>query len=113
MYCSKCGAQNADGSQFCNKCGNNLAPKQPANDALDLQIADAKQGRNAGIIALIICAIIIILLGAASSDVTANNDRSTAVIILIATILDIIGLIISGVVVTYNLAKYERLKKLK
>jgi uncharacterized membrane protein YvbJ len=113
MFCSKCGTQNADGSQFCNKCGNNLALKQPANDALELHIADAKQGIKAGIITGAICLLIIIVLIPMSNNAIAGNDRSTGVLILIAAILDAIGLIVAGVVIVYNAAKYNRLSKLK
>jgi hypothetical protein len=27
VYCTKCGAENSDGSQFCSKCGAAVAPK--------------------------------------------------------------------------------------
>ena len=48
MYCSKCGAQNADGSQFCNKCGAALKPENTSNDAIKIQIDEAVRTEKAG-----------------------------------------------------------------
>jgi uncharacterized membrane protein YvbJ len=41
MYCSKCGAQNTDDSQFCNKCGAELTATL-SNDAIKVQIEEAR-----------------------------------------------------------------------
>ena len=71
MYCSKCGAQNADGSQFCNKCGATIgqstpqptASQQSNNDALKIQIDEAKSSERTGWI-MVAVGFIIIAIGA-------------------------------------------------
>lgn len=39
MFCQKCGTQNSDGVNFCNKCGNNLNP-----DNSSLSVSSTKKG---------------------------------------------------------------------
>lgn len=34
MFCSKCGAQIADGAAFCSSCGNSIAPAQAPAQAV-------------------------------------------------------------------------------
>lgn len=39
MFCQKCGTQNSDGVNFCNKCGNNLNA-----DNSSLSVSSTKKG---------------------------------------------------------------------
>ena len=50
MYCSKCGTQNADGSQFCNKCGAAIGKptSETSNDAIKVQIEDTRHSEKVG-----------------------------------------------------------------
>jgi len=64
MYCSKCGAENTEGSQFCNKCGASIGQSTPQtnNDALKVQINEAKSSEKTGWI-LTAVGIVIMLIG--------------------------------------------------
>jgi hypothetical protein len=98
MYCSKCGAQNADSAAFCQKCGASINQKEPAQVSPPMSTTPQyqvspkkKKGLSAGAIvaivlgSIILLAIIVVgvsctaLLGAAASLSTPAPNATSGV----------------------------------
>jgi len=117
MYCSKCGAQNADGSQFCNKCGaamNAVSQSQPISDAFKLEIEEARHNERVGWVITIVGIAGLVIGGYMAINQAGTHNVSGAfsgiVIASIGTFVAIFGFIIAAV----NNQKREKLiKKLK
>ena len=102
MFCSKCGTELQDGTQFCHNCGNKVgeanqpvSPKEvkvildPSEVVPQKKVADSStsfsgQGSNIGLI-LIIVSIIIDLVGLVSGFIP---------ITIIGTVLFVVGILI-------------------
>ena len=76
MFCTKCGAQLADGTKFCTQCGNQISnaaapaptPKTaPATPAPKTVTAAPKQKKKKNPAVLIICLVVVLLIGAAAA----------------------------------------------
>lgn len=62
MFCGKCGAQNPEGTAFCQKCGASLDPSQPAAKAAGTAAASDKRNRTIGMAAVGIAAVVAVAL---------------------------------------------------
>jgi uncharacterized integral membrane protein len=61
LHCSKCGAQNAEGSKFCSKCGNNLVPQPEDNSLTKLEIEEVRRFERRGWMVTIVGLIIVVI----------------------------------------------------
>jgi len=114
LHCSKCGAQNVDGSQFCNKCGANLAPQptvsQPSNDAIKSQIDEARRKEKIGYGITVVSIILLLILWAAVGQGGGNGNDDIKILVAGLVVFAFIGVIAS----TYwNIKKIALMKKLK
>lgn len=78
MYCSKCGAQNPDGSVFCASCGSNTAAPAPApapSVQVLVQNAKASKGMNFKAV-IVVLAVILVLLFSVLIFVSSNKSES-------------------------------------
>ena len=111
MYCSKCGTQNVDGSQFCNKCGAAIgqSTSETSNDALKLQINEARHNEKIGygISAGALILLIVVVIGA-YSGVLDRRGFLYAMVFCIA--FTIIGAILAAY---YAFKKAILIKKVK
>jgi ribosomal protein L40E len=74
MYCTNCGTQNPDDTNFCDKCGNNLSQKKiplqaqistvPARNTDGLAVAALVLGAASFLPPFAICSVPAIILGA-------------------------------------------------
>jgi hypothetical protein len=111
MYCSKCGAENADGSQFCNKCGAEIGkPASTSNDALKVHIAEAQRGVIGSCFILAVSLILLIILAAA---VPRGGGRGNEEVTLAFVVL--VGIGAGGTIraIFYWYKKTSLIKKLK
>ena len=103
MFCSNCGAQNADTARFCEKCGTAVvatAPPAPPPDtrirgvdSAPAPVAMAATGKNP-VLALVLSLVIV------GVGQFYNGDIKKGALMLIGAIL---GIFISGGVITFGL----------
>lgn len=113
MFCPKCGAQNADGSQFCGACGQRMHTVVPA-EQLQPHAATGTYGASAGngpaamgkpnsttkliaicvaivAIALVVAVIVVINFGSSSVKIDEKSFPNNAIRTAAAVQLDIDG----------------------
>jgi len=108
MFCSKCGAQNAEGSLFCNKCGAELTDPL-SNDALKVQIEEARHlevqggtGYKLSLVALVLAIVLAVFI-----------PDYRALFIILAVIAIIVGIWSVTLMSKYARKRADLIKKLK
>ncbi|MBE6399399.1 MAG: zinc-ribbon domain-containing protein [Lentisphaerae bacterium] len=86
MFCSKCGAQLADGTAFCNQCGNKVGAETVGVEVVNPQVqvvpVEVRPGLADAIIVTIFCCmpfgIVGIVFAALSKGAIAAGDYERA-----------------------------------